>query len=395
MLAYIIAALGFPNIPHPVLALTGEQGTAKSMITKRIVQLVDPSSVLVRKPPRDPEAWVTAAQGFYVVGIDNLSSIPEWLSDSLCRAVTGDGDVRRQLYTDGGLAVFAFRRCIVFNGIDVGALRGDLADRTMHVSLERISKRIGEKELEKQWSKDYPGILGACIAGVACVLGGVSQVGKKEEELPRMADFARILATVDDLLSTEGLKRYTEQSEVTAADTLTSDPFLAAVAAMNEEFVGTAADLRSKLTPEGVRRLPDDWPKSARAVTGLLKRNAPVLRKAGWTVLDVLDRHAKILTWTLTPLQQRVGGNPQPAQTPQSAPDKDKHAASSGGYAGNEQQQNGHQTPAGNGHSPSDQPSTPQPADGDGNLRDGPDPCQVCGIPMWADASRARGMCQR
>lgn len=206
MLAYIIAALGFPNIPHPVLALTGEQGTAKSMITKRIVQLVDPSSVLVRKPPRDPEAWVTAAQGSYVVGIDNLSSIPEWLSDSLCRAVTGDGDVRRQLYTDGGLAVFAFRRCIVFNGIDVGALRGDLADRTMHVSLERISKRIGEKELEKQWSKDYPGILGACIAGVACVLGGVSQVGKKEEELPRMADFARILATVDDLPSTEGLK---------------------------------------------------------------------------------------------------------------------------------------------------------------------------------------------
>jgi hypothetical protein len=301
VLAYIIAALGFPNIPHPVLALTGEQGTAKSMITKRIVQLVDPSSVLVRKPPRDPEAWVTAAQGFYVVGIDNLSSIPEWLSDSLCRAVTGDGDVRRQLYTDGGLAVVAFRRCIVFNGIDVGALRGDLADRTMHVSLERISKRIGEKEREKQWSKDYPGILGACIAGVACVLGGVSQVGKKEEELPRMADFARILATVDDLLSTEGLKRYTEQSEVTAADTLTSDPFLAAVAAMNEEFVGTAADLRSKLTPEGVRRLPDDWPKSARAVTGLLKRNAPVLRKAGWTVLDVLDRHAKILTWTLTP----------------------------------------------------------------------------------------------
>jgi hypothetical protein len=41
----------------------------------------------------------------------------EWLVQrgelmSLLPGIYGDGDVRRQLYTDGGLAVFQFRRCI-------------------------------------------------------------------------------------------------------------------------------------------------------------------------------------------------------------------------------------------------------------------------------------------
>ena len=63
------------GLPHPILTLFGEQGTAKSTLTKRLVSLVDPSPVPVRKPPKDGEAWISAAQGSYVVGLDNLSSI--------------------------------------------------------------------------------------------------------------------------------------------------------------------------------------------------------------------------------------------------------------------------------------------------------------------------------
>jgi len=37
----------------------------------------------------------------------------------VCRAVTGDGDVRRLLYTDGGLALFALRRAVIPNGIAI------------------------------------------------------------------------------------------------------------------------------------------------------------------------------------------------------------------------------------------------------------------------------------
>ena len=119
-LAWEIAALIDPESPHPILSLFGEQGTGKSTGCRRLVSLIDPSPVPLRKPPRDPEGWVTAAQGSWVVALDNLSHVPDCLSDSLCRAATGDGDVRRALYTDSDLAVFAFRRCILLNGIDVG-----------------------------------------------------------------------------------------------------------------------------------------------------------------------------------------------------------------------------------------------------------------------------------
>jgi hypothetical protein len=75
-----------------VLAISGEQGTGKTTAVKVLVLLLDPGPVLVRKPPRDADSWVTAAAGSWVVGLNNLSDIPSWLSDSLCRASTGHGE---------------------------------------------------------------------------------------------------------------------------------------------------------------------------------------------------------------------------------------------------------------------------------------------------------------
>ena len=141
----------FSDQPHVVLAILGEHGTAKTTTTKILVSLLDPSPVPVRKPPRDMESWVTMAAGSWVVALDNLSDIPPWLSDSLCRASTGDGDVRRRLYTDGDYAVFAFRRCVIFNGIDVGALATDLADRTLPLTLDPITE-AGRKDEKTFWS---------------------------------------------------------------------------------------------------------------------------------------------------------------------------------------------------------------------------------------------------
>ena len=76
MLAWLIAAIIDPDTPHPILSLFGEQGTGKSTASRRIVEVIDPSPVPLRKPPRDPERWVTAAQGSWVVGLDNLSRCP-------------------------------------------------------------------------------------------------------------------------------------------------------------------------------------------------------------------------------------------------------------------------------------------------------------------------------
>jgi hypothetical protein len=97
-----------------------------------------------------------------------------------------------------------------------------------------------------------------------------------------MADFARILAAIDQVLGTEGFARFAEQARTMAEDFLSADPFLAAMAETEVDFTGTSAELLVKVSPDedGWRR-PRDWPKNARSVTSLLKRNAPACGRPG------------------------------------------------------------------------------------------------------------------
>ncbi len=299
--AWLVAAL-MPNIPHPLLALFGEQGTGKTTATKLVVNIVDPSPVPARKPPRDADSWVTAAAGSWVVALDNLSTIPHWLSDSLCRAVTGDGDVRRRLYTDGDLTVFAFRRALVFNGIDLGSLNGDLADRMLPINLERIpdTERLDETQLWPTWTTHHPSVFGAVLDLAATVLHQLPDIELPVR--PRMADFARILAATDHALGTNGLDHYLAKQGTLAADSLDSNPFIAAITThVNQPWSGPASELYTALTPHD-EAPPKGWPTNARAVTGLLRRWAPVLRKVGWTIDDDGAHNKRnVAIWALQP----------------------------------------------------------------------------------------------
>ena len=85
------------------------------------------------KPPETSDwpfgQWAVTASASLVVALDNVSTVPEWLSDALCRAVTGDGLTSRALYSDADVSVLTFRRVLAMTSIDAGALRGDLGER--------------------------------------------------------------------------------------------------------------------------------------------------------------------------------------------------------------------------------------------------------------------------
>lgn len=304
---WLVAALGAPEVPHPILAVFGEQGTGKSTASKLLVDLADPSPVPLRKPPRDMDSWVTAASGSWLVGLDNLSTVPDWLSDTLCRAATGDGDVRRQLYTDAGLAVFAFRRVVLLNGIDLGGLRGDLTERLLTVQLATIPDhaRRTETDLARAWQHAKPALLGGLLTEVARMREALPYV--RLERSPRMADFAAILAALDQHHHDGALERYLGQAANLAADSLSADPFTASMLAeLTEPFTGTAAVLLAMLTPDDGRP-PRGWPSSARQVSTVLRRNAPALRKQGWTVEDLGNGNKSNTTrWQVSP-PEKVG----------------------------------------------------------------------------------------
>ncbi len=299
LVAAWLVACYFPDIPHCVLALFGEQGSGKTTAGKMIVSAIDPGPVPTRKPPRDSESWVTAASGSWVVGLDNLSDVSPWLSDSICRAVTGDGDVRRKLYTDGEHSVFAFRRCICLNGIDLGATRGDLSERMLPISLDRIpeDKRLAEDEIWPKWEQQNGKILGAILDLTTQVLKLLPSVELMSK--PRMADFAKILWAVDRVLGTKGFDHYQRKLASLAADSLTGDAFTLMVSEMKLPFAGTSAGLLRQLTAD---KPPRGWPRDARRVTTLLKRAGPALVKSGWEVTnDSGHNESGVIQWTLIP----------------------------------------------------------------------------------------------
>jgi hypothetical protein len=288
LVAWLVA--GFvPDLPHPILAFRGEQGTGKSKAAQMVIGILDPSGAPKRTAPRDIKSWATQAFNSWALCLDNVSIVPDWLSDALCRAVTGDGIVDRALYTDDDVVVLEFRRVLAMTTIDAGALAGDLAERLLTIELNLIPdhKRREEAELDTAYADAHAGILASLfdlLAKVLAVLPGVQLT-----ERPRMADFARILAAVDQVQGWDTITSYKATARDAVADVLDGEPFAQAVAALADKagpdgIQLTASELLAKVeTPE---RLPKKWPKDPTRAGGLLKRLAPALRTIGVEVDD-------------------------------------------------------------------------------------------------------------
>lgn len=154
---------------------------------------------------------------------------------------------------------------------------------------------------------------------------------------------------------TDSLTAYSDQANSLALDAVTSDPFLAALTeTITEAWQGTAAELHALVQPDGLP--PRTWPRSVRAVAGVIKRNAPALRSAGWTVDDLGTRNKqKVTVWALTPPEMaRI----QPPQHPQ-PPSSQVTALREAGVGGGGRVNGGGSTPA----YPRQHPPTPADSD--------------------------------
>ena len=332
LLGWLIAAL-VPDIPHPVLLLTGEQGTGKSTAADLLLQLVDPTQAPLLSPPSRPDDWMHAAQGSWIVAVDNLSGVPLWLSDSLCRAATGDGQRSRTLYTDDGYSVRQFRRCVILTGIALDNWRGDLAERLLTVELERITPtgRRADTDLRHRYNTLRPAVLGGLLDVMSRVLAVRDQV--TVAELPRMADFARLLAAVDHVTGWGSLNAYTANTGNVAADVVSSDPVASAVAELVEQlgnWSGTATDLLALLNS----RVPPDmrpskgWPTDGSRLSSRLKGASQALLAVGVNYEKLRDGKARQVHLTRCDSSHSEPSLPSPASQ---AVDKQGSAGDGGG----------------------------------------------------------------
>jgi putative DNA primase/helicase len=296
--SYLVGAF-HPRGPYAILALNGEQGSSKSTLSKLARLLVDPNTAPIRSAPRDEQTLIIQAKNSWVLALDNLSDLPGWLSDAICRLATGGGFSTRELFTDYGEIVVHVTRPIILNGIPDLASRADLADRAIHLTLPAIDE--GSRRLEEEFWADVearrPLILGALLDAVA---GALAHRGEMPPMLTRMADLVAWVSGAETALGWhrgDFLKAYTRNREGAVDTVLDNDPITPALQQIVAEFdwEGTSTKLLAELTelvPESVRK-SRIWP-SAIKLRNRLRRLQPGLRTKGIVIdLDFRSLDAK------------------------------------------------------------------------------------------------------
>lgn len=119
---------------------------------------------------------------------------------------------------------------------------------------------------------------------------------------PRMADFAEVLAALDEATGSKSLSHYKDVQEGVAEGIVDTDTFLSTLkSTITQRWAGTGRDLHEVLPmPPGAN--PKFWPE-VRGMSPKLRRVAPDLRKAGWTVENIpADPESKrAQSWVLIP----------------------------------------------------------------------------------------------
>jgi len=277
------------DTPFPPLELTGEQGSAKSSTQTVIRSLIDPNQVMLRGRPKTVEDIYVSAKNNHLLSFENLSNISNDISDALCTVATGGGTAGRTLYTNDEETILEAHNPVVINGIGAVVLRQDLLDRTISICLPTIEQRKTEKDLSENIDRHLPSIFGGLLTLFSEALSQLDKVEIATEDLPRMADFAKLGEAMSAALGRERgfwLAKYHDHRKNAVRRTIDSSP----VAVQCLRFIelghnhqGTVKELLDRLNElryVGIEE-KEYWPRTPRGLGDVLRRIAPGMRLLG------------------------------------------------------------------------------------------------------------------
>jgi hypothetical protein len=274
-----------PSGPYPVQVVGGEYGSGKSTYVRVYRQVVDSADPPHRAPPKNEHDLMVSALNNWVVALDNVSSLPPWLSDALCRLAMGAGFSARQLYTDKKEANIAVTRPVVLNGIGSIATRPDLLSRAIILNLASITLEVRRDEdtFWREFEQAHARILGALLDAVSHGLRHWDETHLAR--MPRMADFTRWVTACEGAFGWKHgtfLKAYqdheAEKVDLALAESSIAEPIRRLAA---KDWKGTAKQLATRLA---TMRSDGRPPMDERILSNELARLEPVLRDVGVVV---------------------------------------------------------------------------------------------------------------
>ena len=304
IVGWLLCAIGGVK-PYPILILQGEQGSGKSTTSRVIRALVDPSSVPLRIPPREPKDLLVSAMNTHVVTLDNLSGLSPEISDCLCRLSTGGGHDVRQLYSDTDQILIDIQKPIIINGIDDIATRPDLAERALIINLPEIKpdNRRSESEFWHDFEQDKAAIFTGLLD---CLVSGFTHRDSVVlKEKPRMADVAVWVTACEKGYKPETtfIEAHTKNQREAIELGIEASPIGTAIMTLmtdRNEWTGTPTGLLSELERvAGANQVKSKaWPQSAKGLKNSIKRLLPNFRKLGITITETRNMTARLYTIT-------------------------------------------------------------------------------------------------
>ncbi|MBK8170546.1 MAG: primase alpha helix C-terminal domain-containing protein [Sandaracinaceae bacterium] len=269
------------SVPFPVLAVHGPNDSAKSTLVRNARMLIDPNRADLRLAAHSVDDLLVTAMHSWLVCFDNMSGVSNPMSDAICMISTGGGLAKRLLYTNGEEFVVQLRRPIVINGIDDVAVRHDLADRTLVLTLPSITNknRRSAKTLAADFELARPRILGALLDGLSCALANADTFSDVEP-IARMHDFtilglAASAAFGWDPASFVAAHRANHQEATERAND--ADVVVAALRAFADRegtWSGTMSELHHLLSREVGEEVARSraWPQASNSLSVRIKR---------------------------------------------------------------------------------------------------------------------------
>jgi len=250
--------------------------------------------------PRNPHDLYIDAVSAWAISLDNISSLPKWLSDTLCMLSTGGGFSTRTLFSDRDQELFTAMRPIILNGIADFVTAGDLVQRSLMVRLPTLAKGSykTERQIQRALRAARAEVLGALLDAVVVGLQEIHHT--KVKLLPRMGDFAAWAVALEEALG--GKKgsfeaAYNRSDEDGAQQALEASPlaeplFTLALESKGEGWEGTASEMLARLREFADEELQKtkEWPKAANVLSANLRRLGPLLREAGQVEVQQLSR---------------------------------------------------------------------------------------------------------
>lgn len=288
IVGWVLAAL-YPLGPRPLLQVLGEQGSAKSALAALLRSLVDPNQVPLRTVPKDERDLLIAAHNSAVLVYDNLSPLPRWLSNALCRLATGGGLSTRALYTNVDEVLLSACRPVLLTGIGDVVTASDLLDRTLTVTLPAITKeeRRTERDLDAAIAEARPAILTGLLETVVVGLRRVETL--RIDRPPRLADFVLWVEACAPALGwppghfLEVLERSRGDADLIALESVPIGTAVLRLMERHDRWEGTASELLAHLSRQvsELVRSDRDWPRQPNQVSQQLRLLIPTLRQLG------------------------------------------------------------------------------------------------------------------